>query len=209
MARRRESVRCASSTCCRKPRRRAQTPIGVAGQTNARAVLGTVPVEPDGSATEAPVGKLIYFQALDETGMAVQSMRSGTYASGERLTCRDVMNSTGPRPAPARARAAALSPFALSPNRKGRVPSATCVWCSPCLTATASRATSAKTPWNSAAPSTAGWTLVRQSRQNVRVLFRFEQGPIVQSGGSQTVPANSAHGLGPAPLRARTITGRD
>jgi hypothetical protein len=64
--------------------------IGVARQTNARAVLGTVPVEADGSAYfEAPVGKLIYFQALDERGMAVQSMRSGTYVhAGEHLTCQ-------------------------------------------------------------------------------------------------------------------------
>ncbi len=64
--------------------------IGVATETNARAVLGTVPVEADGSAFfEAPVGKLIYFQALDERGMAVQSMRSATYVHpGEQLTCQ-------------------------------------------------------------------------------------------------------------------------
>jgi hypothetical protein len=63
--------------------------IGVAQQTNARAVLGTVPVEQDGSAFfEAPAGKVLYFQALDEQAMAVQSMRSGTYVHpGERLTC--------------------------------------------------------------------------------------------------------------------------
>jgi len=64
--------------------------IGVANQTNARAVLGTVPVEPDGSIFfEAPAGKAIYFQALDERGMAVQSMRSVTYLHpGERLSCQ-------------------------------------------------------------------------------------------------------------------------
>jgi hypothetical protein len=63
--------------------------IGIANQTNARAVLGTVPVEADGSAHfEAPVGKAIYFQALDERGMAIQSMRSATYVHpGEQLTC--------------------------------------------------------------------------------------------------------------------------
>jgi len=67
-----------------------QPRIGVANQTNARASLGTVPVEPDGSVFfEAPVGKAIYFQALDATGMAVQSMRSVTYVHpGERLTCQ-------------------------------------------------------------------------------------------------------------------------
>ncbi len=64
--------------------------IGVANQTNARAVLGTVPVEADGSAYfELPAGKLVYFQALDENGMAVMSMRSGTYFHpGESTSCQ-------------------------------------------------------------------------------------------------------------------------
>jgi hypothetical protein len=54
-----------------------------------RMALGTVPVESDGSAYfEAPVGKEIYFQAIDDKGMAVQSMRSGTFVHpGEQLTC--------------------------------------------------------------------------------------------------------------------------
>ncbi|MBI4661528.1 MAG: hypothetical protein HY735_22120 [Verrucomicrobia bacterium] len=64
--------------------------IGIAEQTNARAVLGTVPVEADGSAYfEAPAGRPIYFQALDEIGLAVQSMRSVTYLHpGEQLSCQ-------------------------------------------------------------------------------------------------------------------------
>lgn len=67
-----------------------QPRIGTADQTNARAVLGTVPVEADGSVFfEAPVGKPIYFQALDEHGRAVQSMRSATYVHpGEELRCQ-------------------------------------------------------------------------------------------------------------------------
>lgn len=67
-----------------------QPRIGAATETNARAVLGTVPVESDGSAYfEAPAGKLIYFQALDRRGLAVQSMRSGTYVHpGETLSCQ-------------------------------------------------------------------------------------------------------------------------
>ncbi len=70
--------------------RRNKPKIGVAEQSNARAVLGTVPVEADGSVYfEAPVDKLIYFQALDDRGMAVQSMRSATYVhAGEQLTCQ-------------------------------------------------------------------------------------------------------------------------
>lgn len=67
-----------------------QPRIGVAQQTNARVVLGTVPVEADGSAHfEVPPGKEVYFQAIDKRGLAVQSMRSGTYLHpGERLTCQ-------------------------------------------------------------------------------------------------------------------------
>ncbi|MCP4454748.1 MAG: hypothetical protein GY809_25085, partial [Planctomycetes bacterium] len=62
--------------------------IGIANQTNARAILGSVPVESDGSAYfEAPVGKAIYFQALDKNGLAIQSMRSATYVHpGEQMT---------------------------------------------------------------------------------------------------------------------------
>ena len=54
-----------------------------------RHVLGTVPVEKDGSAHfTVPANKEIFFQALDENGLAVQSMRSGTHLhQGETLTC--------------------------------------------------------------------------------------------------------------------------
>ena len=56
----------------------------------ARAVLGTVPVEEDGSAHfVVPAQKELYFQALDENGLAVVSMRSGThFQAGERATCQ-------------------------------------------------------------------------------------------------------------------------
>jgi len=46
----------------------------------ARAVLRTVPVEKDGSAFFiVPAKKKLFFQAPDENGMAVQTMRSGTH----------------------------------------------------------------------------------------------------------------------------------
>lgn len=66
-----------------------QPSMGYSRSPTGRVVLGTVPVEEDGSAYfEAPVEKLIYFQALDESGKAVQSMRSGTYVHpGEHLSC--------------------------------------------------------------------------------------------------------------------------
>lgn len=55
-----------------------------------RYVLGTVPVEADGSAHfTVPARKELFFQALDEKGLAVQSMRSATYLQpGERLVCQ-------------------------------------------------------------------------------------------------------------------------
>jgi hypothetical protein len=63
--------------------------IGHADQSLARGVLGTVPVESDGSAHfKVPAGAAIYFQALDENGMMVQNMRSATYVHpGETLSC--------------------------------------------------------------------------------------------------------------------------
>ena len=55
----------------------------------ARYVLGTVPVEDDGSAHfEIPAQIEFLFQALDENGLAVQSMRSSSYVQpGESLSC--------------------------------------------------------------------------------------------------------------------------
>jgi hypothetical protein len=56
----------------------------------ARAVLGTVPVEKDGSAHFiVPARKELFFQALDESGLAITSMRSGThFQPGERTMCQ-------------------------------------------------------------------------------------------------------------------------
>ena len=102
--------------------------IGIGTETNARAVLGTVPVEADGSAYfEAPVGRLIYFQALDQRGMAVQSMRSGTYVHpGERLVCQGCheRKHTPPNLPSGRPAASALSrrPSKIRPDVEGSRP---------------------------------------------------------------------------------------
>ena len=66
-----------------------QPRIGYGDQKPAKAALGTVPVEADGSALwEQPAGIPVLFHALDEKGLAVQGMRSATYAQpGERLLC--------------------------------------------------------------------------------------------------------------------------
>lgn len=57
--------------------------------TNNKCILGDVPVESDGSAHFAvPADKFIFFQALDENRMMIQSMRSGTTVRpGETIGC--------------------------------------------------------------------------------------------------------------------------
>ena len=54
-----------------------------------KRILGTVPVEADGSAYFAvPAEKFVYFQLLDQNGMMIQSMRSGAFVQpGERTGC--------------------------------------------------------------------------------------------------------------------------
>jgi hypothetical protein len=54
-----------------------------------KRILGTVPVESDGSAYfEVPANTFVYFQALDAEGKMIQSMRSGVYVQpGETFGC--------------------------------------------------------------------------------------------------------------------------
>ena len=63
--------------------------IGYGTEKNARTVLGVVPVEADGSVNFYLRPYIpVFFQALDEKGRAVQSMRSGIYtAPDEKLSC--------------------------------------------------------------------------------------------------------------------------
>lgn len=66
-----------------------QPPVGFANASPGKQVLGTVPVENDGSAYfRAPAGVALAFQVLDERGQAVQTMRSVTYLQpGEAAGC--------------------------------------------------------------------------------------------------------------------------
>ena len=63
--------------------------IGYATENTPRIPLGTVPIEEDGSVYfEAPSGKQLLFQVLDENNMAIQTMRAVTYLHpGENLLC--------------------------------------------------------------------------------------------------------------------------
>ncbi len=68
---------------------------------NNKRILGTVPVEADGSACFAvPADTFVYFQLLDKNRMMVQSMRSGTMVqSGEWqgcIGCHDSRNTAPP-----------------------------------------------------------------------------------------------------------------
>lgn len=70
---------------------------------NNKRILGTVPVEEDGSAHfEVPADTFLYFQLLDKQGRMVQSMRSGTIVRpGEQQGCigchEDRLNAVAPK----------------------------------------------------------------------------------------------------------------
>ncbi len=99
--------------------------IGYGNQKGARKILGTVPVEPDGSAFfTLPVNIPVYFQALDANGVAVQSMRSATYVhEGEQLMCQGCHENRhsgmSNRPAPSAMRRA---PSTITPDPDGTNP---------------------------------------------------------------------------------------
>jgi hypothetical protein len=63
--------------------------LGVSKEDPGKFVLGTVPVEEDGSAYFfVPSGVPVFFQALDKKGLALQTMRSLTYVQpGQTLSC--------------------------------------------------------------------------------------------------------------------------
>ena len=90
-----------------------------------RQVLGSVPVEQDGSAYfEAPAGTPLYLQALDEKGRAVQTMRSLIYLQpGEMESCigchEHRMAKTQPR---AHAHAIRRKPSKITPGPEGSKP---------------------------------------------------------------------------------------
>jgi len=91
-----------------------------------RYVLGTVPVEEDGSAYfKVPATKELFFQAIDERGLAVQSMRSATYLQeGERLVCQGCHEPRYHPPQMPKATPLALrrEPSRLSPDVDGSNP---------------------------------------------------------------------------------------
>ena len=90
-----------------------------------REVLGTVPVEADGSAYfEVPAKTPIYFQAIDAKGRAVQTMRSLVYMQpGERESCTGCHEDRRKSYAPARfSQAMKRPPSQIKPEVSGSKP---------------------------------------------------------------------------------------
>lgn len=99
-------------------------PVGLAFASPGKQVLGTAPLEPDGSAYfVAPAGVPLSFQVLDSHGMAIQVMRSVTYLQpGETLACTGCHESRTTAP-PNRALAAITRPpSVLKPGPDGSRP---------------------------------------------------------------------------------------
>jgi len=63
--------------------------MGITRDDPGKCVLGTVPVEEDGSAYfRVPAGVIVFFQALNEQGVAVQTMRGVSHVQpGQTLSC--------------------------------------------------------------------------------------------------------------------------
>ena len=95
--------------------------VGLANASPGKQVLGTVPVEADGSAYfRAPAGIPLAFQALDERGQAVQMMRSLTYLQpGENGSAASAATSRAPRRRARRRDAAGARPARRRPITPG------------------------------------------------------------------------------------------
>lgn len=99
--------------------------IGLTRDDPGKAVLGTVPVEADGSAYfRVPSGVMLFFQALDREGRVVQTMRSATHVQpGQTLSCVGCHESRLDTPAPPRHPLASLrEPSRITPGPEGSWP---------------------------------------------------------------------------------------
>lgn len=99
-------------------------PLGLTHDDAGKFVMGTVPVEDDGSAFfQVPSGVNFFLQALDEEGKAVQTMRSATYVQpGQTFTCvgcHEPRNTTPPDAFPIAAR---REPSKISTGPEGSWP---------------------------------------------------------------------------------------
>ncbi len=98
--------------------------LGVTRDDPGKCVLGTVPVEADGSAYfRVPSGVIVFFQALDADGMAVQTMRSTTHVQpGQTLSCIGCHESRRQAPQSTRVIAATRPPSKITLGPEGSWP---------------------------------------------------------------------------------------
>lgn len=98
--------------------------MGITRDDPGKFVLGTVPVEADGSAYfTVPSGVAFFLQALDERGVAVQTMRSATYVQpGQSFSCIGCHEHRSSSPPNARANAAFRAPSPITPGPEGSWP---------------------------------------------------------------------------------------
>jgi hypothetical protein len=101
-----------------------QPRLGYANAESARMLLGSVPVEPDGSAYfRVPARKPLYFQAVDGSGRAVHGMRSVVYLQpGERRGCVGCHERPGTSPTVRPTLASARPPSTIVPGPDGTLP---------------------------------------------------------------------------------------
>ena len=99
--------------------------LGVSAEDPGKFVLGTVPVEADGSAYfRVPSGVPVFFQALNEAGQAVQTMRTLSYVQpNQTQACVGCHESRDRAPAAAKSLLAARrAPSNLTPGPSGSWP---------------------------------------------------------------------------------------
>ncbi len=98
--------------------------LGLLRDDPGKCVLGTVPVESDGSAYfRVPAGVIVFFQALDARGVVVQTMRSATHVqSGQTLSCIGCHESRQQAPKARRMLAAAHEPSRITTGPTGSWP---------------------------------------------------------------------------------------
>jgi mono/diheme cytochrome c family protein len=98
--------------------------LGVTRDDPGKFVVGTVPVEEDGSAYfPVPAGVAFFVQALDAQGMAVQTMRSATYLQpGQTATCIGCHEPRNSAPPNVRPLAALRAPSTIQPGPEGTWP---------------------------------------------------------------------------------------
>ena len=98
--------------------------MGVTRDDPGKFVMGTVAVERDGSAHfRVPSGVAFFLQALDDRGMAVQTMRSATYVQpGQKYSCIGCHEPRNTAPPNLSAVAMSRQPSKLAPGPTGSWP---------------------------------------------------------------------------------------